>query len=167
MKQEDRYTTTVSVESPLSASALFEHLRHTLRISPSIEAVEYATEFYFSDDDNFPVRVGMEFGENDGHSPLFENEDEDYVELHTPYAELTLSSGASFSSAEGGSANDLHALVLVELAEWFDDHSVDWGYYTDADSTGRWISGEFPKRFGNPDIADLDEIAVTKLAEKD
>lgn len=167
MKQTARHTTTVSVESRVPAIALFSHVREILRIDASIEAVEYATELYFTKDDEFPVRVSMEFGEDDGNKPLFVDEDEDdgYVNPHTPYAELTLSTETTFKSSKGGTAKDLHALILTELAEWFDDHSIDWGYYSDSDSSGRWISGELPTRFGNPDKADLDEIAVHFLSE--
>ena len=168
MKQSiRRHTTTVSVESPVGATALFEHLREILRIDPAIDAVVYATELYFTQDDDFPVRVGIEFGEKDGHKPLFEDdEDDDYVNPHNPYAEVSLSTDANYKSNLGGSAQDLHALILNELAEWFDDHSIEWGYYTDADSLGRWISGEFPKKFGKPEKADLDEIAVQKVIDE-
>lgn len=162
MNQPVSYTTTVSVESRLSATALFEHIRELLSIDPSVEAVEYATELYFGKDDEFPVRVSMEFGEDDGARPLFEDDsddDDDYVNPHNPYAEVVLTSDAGFKSIKGGSAKDLHAAILVSLAEWFDDHSIDWGYYTEADSLGRWISGEFPAKFGNPEKVDLEELA--------
>jgi len=161
MNQAVRHNTTVSVESRVPASALFQQLRDILRIDSSIEAAEYATELYFTQDDSFPVRVAMEFGEDDGRSPLFEDDDDDgYVNPHTPYAEISLSTDSGFVSKLQGDAKDLHAAILVELSDWFDDHGIDWGYYSDADTSGRWISGEFPKRFGNPEKVDLDEIAL-------
>jgi hypothetical protein len=156
-----KFNTRVSIESKVPATALFSKLREILRINPALEAVTYATELYFDPDDDFIVQVNMEFGEEDGRKPLFEDgEDEDYVDEHTPYAEITLSTDTDYKTKLGGAPKDLHSLVLSELSEWLDDHSIEWGYYSDADKMGRWISGEFPVRFGNPDKADLDELAV-------
>ena len=162
------HTTTVSVESRVSASALFQYIRELLRIDPSVEAVEYATELYFGKDDQFPVRVSMEFGEDDGTRRLFEDDDDeedDYVNPHAPYAEVVLNTPENFTSPLGGRAKDLHALVLVNLAEWFDDHGIDWGYYSDADPAGRWISGESPAQFGNPEKVDYKDFEEAEVLE--
>lgn len=156
------HNTTISVESRVSATALFEKLREILHISPSIEAIEYETELYFGRDDDFVVRIGMEFGEDDGHKLLFASEDDEdeYVNPHAPYIEVTLSTDADYVSTHGGGAKDLHAAILVELAEWFDDHSAEWGYYTDADIKGNWVSGEYPTKFGNPIKIDLTDLII-------
>jgi len=162
MNQVARHSTTISVESKVSASALFEKAREVVHIDPSLEQVDYGTEMYFRNDDTLPVQISIEFGEDDGRKPLFEEDDEDdYVNPHIPYAELSLSTSAEYVSELGGTAKDLHAAILLELSEWFDDHSIEWGYYSDADKSGRWISGETPTRFGNPEKAALDSLAVS------